>query len=267
MEYKAIWIILGCLLATGAWSCDRNQAEEICVMTAITNMEGDTIATLVYEEGRLVRINESNPVSVRRFLYDNSLLVREEFFGLSSTLQRYRSYFYEDTSKLVEMIEYRPNLSGEWLPAYRERYSNFFGNYPGVMKTFSISGGREILTSYYDFDWLDAVLVRSRRWEQIPSSPDRLRVAEINTYTYDSRSSPWPDIPAIEIWKRVRNPLVIESTLIEYLPQGNTSESLSQKGYEYRYDRDGKVIEGFISDPSGINLVQEFHYVCAPGES
>lgn len=229
---------------------------------AITSIEGDTLTTLEYEEGKLVRINHRNPVSVRRFMYDNSLLVREEFFGSSSSLQRYRSYFYEDTTKLVEVIEYRPNLSGEWLPTYRERYQKFTGNLPGVVRAYTISGNGEFLSSYCDLRWKDAVLTRMRRWELDPSSPDRLRIVEVQTSTYDNRASPWPDIPSIEVWKRVRNPLYIDSRMIEYLPQGNTKETLSRKNYEYRYDKDNKVIEILVSDPSESDILQEFHYSC-----
>lgn len=266
MEGKTTWIIIGCLLAIVLNACDRNQDQEVCVLAAVINAEGDTLTTLAYEEGRLVRINERNPVLVRRFLYDNSLLVREEFFGLSSILQRYRSYFYEDTSRLVEMIEYRVNLSNEWLPAYREIYSQFTGNLPGVMKAYTISGGEEILTSYCELTWTDAALTRLRRWEQIPSSPDRLRVAEITTFEYDNRPSPWPDIPTVEMWRRIRNPLSINSRIIEYLPQGNTAETVSQKMYEYRYDKDNKVIEILNLDPSEMDVAQQYHYSCESPE-
>lgn len=255
-------IIIAALIAAGSWSCDRNQGEESCALTTITNVAGDTLSTLEYEEGRLARINEKDPVSVRRFLYDNSLLIREEFFGSSSTLQRYRAYFYEDTSRLVEMIEYRPNLSGEWLPSYRERFSEFVGGFPGIIKAYTMSGNEESLSSYCDLTWKDAALTRLRRWEQIPSSPDKLRIVEVQTFTYDNRSSAWPDIPAIETWKRVRNPLYIDSRIIEYLPQGITSELISRKSYEYRYDKNNKVIETLVSDPSEVDVVQEFWYSC-----
>lgn len=258
-----IWIVIVCLWAAGCWSCDRNQGEELCLLTAIKNSSGDTLTTLEYEEGRLVRVNERNPVSVRRFLYDNSLLIKEEFFGSSSTLQRYRAYFYEDTNRLVEMIEYRPNLSGEWLPSYQERYSEFDGKYPGIIKAYTVLGNEETLSSYCDVSWKDGTITRMRRWEKIPTSPDKLRIVEVQVFSYDSRSSPWPDIPAIEAWKRVRNPLYIDSRIIEYLPQGTTVETLSRKSYENRYDKDNKVIESLISTPSEIDVVQEFRYSCA----
>ncbi len=251
-----------CLLAAGGWSCDRNQGEELCLLTAITNATGDTLTTVEYEEGKLVRVNERNPVSVRRFLYDNSLLIKEEFFGSASSLQRYRSYFYEDTSRLVEMIEYRPNPSGEWLPTYRERYSEFDGKFPGIIKSYTVSGNEEELSSYCDLTWKDATLTRMRRWEKIPASPDRLRIVEVQVFTYDSRHSPWPDIPVVEAWKRVRNPLYIDSRIIEYLPQGNTTETLSRTSFEYRYDKENKVIECLASTPSGTDLWQEFRYSC-----
>lgn len=262
MEEKIKWIIISFLLSIVFNACDRNKGQEVCVLTTLTDTEGDTLTTLEYEEGKLVRINERNPVSVRRFLYDNSLLVKEEFFGSSSILQRYRSYFYEDTSRLVEMIEYQVNLSGEWVPAYRERYSDFSGKFPGVLRAYSILDNEEILASYCDLNWRDGALTRLRRWEQVPSAPDRLRVVEVRTFTYDSRPSPWPDIPVIEIWKRVRNPLAIDSRRIEYLPQGNTVETLSRKSYEYRYDKESKVIETLTSDPSEMDIIQEFRYSC-----
>lgn len=243
-------------------ACDRNQEEEICELSVISNAGGDTIMTLEYEAGKLVRINERNPVSVRRFLYDNSLLIKEEFFGSSSTLQRYRSYFYEDTSKLVEMIEYRVNLSGEWLPTYREYFSEFSGSFPRVMRAYSISGNEELLSSYCDFSWSGSTLTRLRRWERTPSSIDKLRIAEVTTFDYDSQPSPWPDIPAIEVWNRHRNPLLIQSKRIEYLPQGNTVEYTSRTRYEYRYDKGNIVQEVLISNPSGINVSLDYQYIC-----
>lgn len=266
MRVRITWIMVTCMWGMFLCSCNRNNLGDTCMLSAIVNGEGDTLTTLEYEDGLLVRINEKNPASVRRFVYDDSVLTRQEFFGTSTTLQRYRSYVYGDSSMLTEMVEYRVNLNGEWLPAYREEYSQYAGGFPAVIKAYALSETSETLSAFYDLLWRDEVITRVRRWEAIPSSPGALRIASIQTFTHDSRLSPWPDIPAIDIWKRRRNPLSLITVTREYLPQGDINESLSQERYEYRYDRDSKVIEAMVTAPTGQGATLEYLYDCESQE-
>jgi len=91
-------------------------------------------------------------------------------------------------------------------------------------------------------------------------------VVEVQTYSYDSPPSPWPDIPAIPQWQRMKNPIFIDSRTIEYLPQGNTTEAFSRKEFEYRYDKENRVVEVLISEPSTRDELYEFHYSCELAE-
>lgn len=244
------------------WGCDQQQVLEVCRMSAITTAAGDTLMTLEYEDSSLVRIDERNPTQIRRFKYDNGFLVREESFGASGVLQSFRSFFYNSDSQNTEIFRYELTPDGEWRPVAVIRFSSFEGQFPTVSRSYLIQDNQESLSAYHEYSWLNGSLNLETRLEQIPSNPSALRVAEKTVYIYDTRPSPWSDIPAISPWLRTRAYASITKTLLSYLPDGSTQETVFTQTSDNRFDREGILQESLVTSFSGEEHQQLFLYSC-----
>lgn len=244
------------------WGCGEQQVLETCRMSAITNTAGDTLMTLEYEDSLLVRIDQRNPSRIRRFQYENGFLIREESFGQSGILQRIFRFLYTSDSLNKEIIEYTVGPDGEWRAIRIERYSEFRNKLPTVSRQYYIENGQEFLSSYHQYSWLNQVLVQDKRWEQIHSSSSALRVAEKTVYIYDSRPSPWPDLPSISPWLRTRVYASITKTLFSYLPDGTVQETVFTQRSDNRFDRQAILQESVITDFSGNVENQTIQYLC-----
>lgn len=262
MRFPHIPFSLLPLLTLFWWGCGQQQVLESCRMSAITTPSGDTLMTLEYEDSLLVRIDQRNPTLITRFQYDNGFLIREESFGASGVLQSFRSFFFNVDSQNTEIIRYELTPDGEWRPITVIRFSEFEGNFPTISRSYLVQDNQEVLSAYHTYSWANGTLNQEIRWEQIPSTPSALRVAEKTVYIYDTRPSPWPDNPAILPWLRTRAYASITKTLFSFLPDGSTQQTVLTQTSDNRFDREGTLQESLITSFSGEEEQQLLQYRC-----
>lgn len=250
------------LMFTVLLSCKQDLVMNSCQLQVITSGDGDTLSVLNYDENGLERINLYLPSGIRRFVYDNGVVVREEWFGPVGNLNRFRAFSYRADSALEEIISYGLNANGQWEPVQKELLETNAAGQVILSKIYQIEPGLETLSAYRTREWRGELLTQESSWQQHPGDSSVWQLASTSTFTYDNNNSPWPNLPPIDPWKYRRNLSSEHRTLFEYLPGGDTLRLQFQRSIDYLYNKSGYPTEAQMTDWGGQLSVEKYQYVC-----